>query len=193
MWRVAAAHQTALLVLDVQNYFFDPHSPAYLTASPSVLPRINDLMEHAVQSGWLVVATSHHEPNKSGNLMAEKWRHHPQGSECMLFPLLFTDPRIRHIAKEYYSAFFKTELEYMLRSEAIDRVAICGVMTHLCVDTTARHAFMLGFRPLVVGDACCSKTEDYHTSALSALAHGFADVLRTGDITGRRESACSTW
>lgn len=193
MWGVSAARQTALLVLDVQNYFFDPHSPAYLTASPSVLPRINDLVEHAVQSEWVVAATTHHAPSEPDNLMAEKWRHHPQAQECQLFPGLFADPRIQHVAKEHYSAFFKTDLEYVLRSKAIDRVVICGVMTHLCVDTTARHAFMLGFRPLVVRDACCSKTEDYHTSALSALAHGFADVLRTRDITGHGESSCSTW
>jgi isochorismate hydrolase len=51
---------------------------------------------------------------------------------------------------------------------------------------------MLGFRPVVVSDACCSKNEDYHASALSALAHGFAEVCTTRDIIHQGYSRCST-
>ena len=187
MWDVNGSQRTALLVLDVQNYFFDASSPAYLTASPNVLPRINELATHAIREQWVVVTTTHHAPSEPENLMAHKWRHHPQASESLLFPGLLVDQAPRRIAKEYYSAFFKTDLEYALRSEEVDRVVICGVMTHLCVDTTARHAFMLGFKPTVVADACCSKTDAYHSSALASLAHGFAHVCTTQDIIARGE------
>jgi nicotinamidase-related amidase len=57
-------------------------------------------------------------------------------------------------------------------------------MTHLCVDTTARHGFMLGFRPTIVEDACCSKNRAYHRAALLALEHGFADITTTAKLIG---------
>jgi bifunctional isochorismate lyase / aryl carrier protein len=192
MWGTADARPTALLVLDVQNYFFDQKSPAYLPSVPAVLPHINELGAHAGRHGWLVVATTHHAPSEPGNLMAEKWRHHPYGSECLLFPGLTLDPRVRTISKEHYSAFFRTDLEGILRSQAIERIVICGVMTHLCVDTTTRHAFMLGFRSIVVSDACCSKTEAYHAFALAALAHGFAHIATAREVMDPGVSPCST-
>ncbi len=172
----------ALLVIDVQNYFFDETSSAYLRASAQVLPKINELVAHALQHGWPVIATSHHAPSEPGNLMAERWRYLPQGSECSLFSGLMTDERIRRLPKEYYSAFFKTDLEEILRGERIERILLCGVMTHLCLDTTARHAFLLGFRPIVAADACCSKTSTYHMAALAALGHGFAEITTTDRI-----------
>jgi nicotinamidase-related amidase len=192
MWGARDARRTALLVLDVQNYFFDETSPAFLRAGRETLLRINELVAHANRHEWLVVATTHRAPSEPGNLMAEKWRHHPHGSECLPFPCLTLDPPVRHISKEYYSAFFRTDLEDILRGGAIERVVICGVMTHLCVDTTARHAFMLGFRPIVVSDACCSKTEAFHAFALAALAHGFAYVATAREIIAAGVSPCST-
>jgi bifunctional isochorismate lyase / aryl carrier protein len=182
MRRRFALRRPALLVLDVQNYFFREDSPVYLPASPAVLPRISDLVGLAIRRGWPIIATTHHGPSGVGNLMGEWWRHHPKGTECVMFSGLSLPPSSRHIEKQYYSAFFKTDLEDLLRVEQIDAVISCGVMTHLCVDTTARHAFMLGFKPIVVSDACCSKDPEYHAAALRALGHGFADIVTTREL-----------
>lgn len=174
----------ALLVIDVQNYFFDVNSPAFLTAGVEILPKIDELIRLAIRSGWLVVSTSHGAPSREGNLMEKKWRRLPRGSECFLYPGLTFPKDAHHIPKEHYSAFFETPLEETLSEHRIDTVIICGVMTHLCVDTTARHAFMLGWEPIIVADACCSKTSAYHEAALSALAHGFARIVTTQDLLG---------
>lgn len=182
MWDGNGSRRPALLVLDVQNYFFEETSSAYLNASPQVLQKINELVAHGLEQKWPVIATTHHAPVAPGNLMAEKWRYLPRGRESVFFPGLTINDRVRHVAKEYYSAFFKTDLEDVLRREEINWIVVCGVMTHLCVDTTVRHAFMLGFRPIVAADACCSKTDSYHSAALSALAHGFAKICSTQEI-----------
>ena len=60
---------SALLVLDVQNYFFQESSPAYLDASPTILPNINALVEHASRAKWPVIVTTHHSPAGEQNLM----------------------------------------------------------------------------------------------------------------------------
>ncbi|MBI5570424.1 MAG: cysteine hydrolase [Desulfomonile tiedjei] len=168
--------RTALLVLDVQNYFFQQSSRAYLKASAEILPRINELADRADRAGWPVVFTTHHAPSGHGNLMEEKWWHLPKGEECALYSGLRVPETAELIPKEHYSAFLSTDLEDILRCREIERVVLCGVMTHLCVDTTARHAFMLGWKPIVLADACCSKTALYHWAALLALRHGFAEI-----------------
>lgn len=167
---------TALLVIDVQDYFFRPDCGAFLEAAPKILPAINFMVRTAEALEWTIVATTHHAPTDPHNLMSVHWPRMPVGEECSLFEGLYRPRTLIHKPKEYYSAFFRTDVEDFLRGRSVTTVVICGVMTHLCVDTTARHAFMLGFKPIVVSDACCSKRQEYHDGSLSALAHGFGSV-----------------
>jgi nicotinamidase-related amidase len=167
----------ALLVIDVQNYFFDRQSPAFLAGAPRVLPRINRLIAAAREAGWPVVYTTHRAPRARGNLMATRWARLPAGKEAGLCGGLERRTGEPVIAKEYYSAFMGTDLAALLASKGVRQIVLCGAMTHLCVDTTARHGFMLGFAPVIVSDACCSKDRGYHRAALRCLRHGFATVV----------------
>ena len=170
--------KTALLVIDCQNYFFDPASPAYLPASKRILPRVNKLIALAQARKWPVVFTIHGPSCSPGNLMLAQWRHLPKGEQCELRQGLKVPGKARIIHKQHYSAFIGTGLEKYLNKRGIGRVVFCGAMTHLCVDTTARQAFMLGFQPVIVRDACCSKSPALHRAALLALGHGFAEITR---------------
>lgn len=172
-------HKPALLVLDCQNYFLEPRSPKYLNDSGRTVPRINRLTKAASAAGWPVVFTVHRAPQRKGNLMAERYRYLPRVRECQLWKGITRPAGSILLPKEHYSAFQGTGLATRLRSLGVTDIFLCGVMTHLCVDTTARHGFMLGFRPTIVADACCSKSPDYHRAALLALGHGFADVVNT--------------
>ncbi|MDO9026514.1 MAG: cysteine hydrolase [bacterium] len=175
--------KTALLVIDCQKYFFDPASPAYLPASKRVLPRVNKLIALAQARKWPAVLTVHGPSYSPGNLMLSQWRHLPKGRQCELHQDLKVPGKAKIIHKQHYSAFIGTGLEKYLKKQGVGRVVLCGAMTHLCVDTTARHAFMLGFQPVIVRDACCSKSPDLHKAALLALKHGFAKTISMAEIT----------
>lgn len=173
----------ALLVIDCQNYFFDKTSPAFLPDSGKILPKINLLIAMARKNKWPVIYTSHTAPSKPGNLMAERWEHLPSGWESEIFDGIDVIPGAVKIKKEYFSAFFKTKLNNLLKKEKINHLVICGVMTHLCVDTTVRHGFMLGYRSTVISDACCSKNSAYHRAAIMALRHGFSLAISTSEFS----------
>ncbi|MDP2807175.1 MAG: cysteine hydrolase [bacterium] len=174
--------KTALLAIDCQNYFFDPASPAYLPASKKALMRVNKLIALAKAQGWPVVYTIHGPSYSPVNLMLAKWRHLPKGRQCEIHQDLNVPAKAKVIHKQHYSAFMGTELEKYLNKRGIGRVVLCGAMTHLCVDTTARHAFMLGFKPVIVRDACCSKSPALHRAALLVLGHGFAEITDLNKI-----------
>ncbi len=61
------------------------------------------------------------------------------------------------VTKRFPNAFVQTELEQLLRAAGVTDVILAGFMTHMCVNSTARGAFNLGFRPTVVASATATR------------------------------------
>ena len=59
---------------------------------------------------------------------------------------------------------------------------ITGTATNVCCESTARDAFMLNYRTLVVSDANATVSDEAHNASLNALFVRFADVLTTDEI-----------
>lgn len=100
---------------------------------------------------------------------------------------LKVDPK-HFIFKNTYDAFYQTELEKILIEQKVDQLIFTGVMTHLCVETTARSAFVRGFEVVLVQDATWDKNDWYHFASLKNLAHGFAVVCTAQEILCALES-----
>lgn len=92
------------------------------------------------------------------------------------------------VVKHYPNAFWQTNLEAQLRALDIENVVLAGFMTHMCINSTARGAFNLGFKPTVVASACATRSllgasgqviaaQTMHDSALAALQDLFAVVV----------------
>ena len=61
------------------------------------------------------------------------------------------------VTKRFPNAFVQTELEEQLRGTGLTNVILAGFMTHMCVNSTARGAFNLGFKPTVVAAATATR------------------------------------
>ncbi|WP_299871200.1 cysteine hydrolase family protein [uncultured Cocleimonas sp.] len=93
------------------------------------------------------------------------------------------------IVKHFPSAFRGTDLEKELKSRGVTEVIICGAMTHMCIDTTTRAAFDLGFKCQVIHDACATKdlefngelvkAKDVQNAFMAALSVPFAQIVST--------------
>lgn len=102
-------------------------------------------------------------------------------------PLSRIDPRLEikngiTISKTRYDAFLDSPLEKLLREMNVRQLVICGVMTHLCCETTARSAFMRGFQVFFPVDGTATYNEAFHRASLLNLAHGFATPVLVQDI-----------
>jgi nicotinamidase-related amidase len=90
------------------------------------------------------------------------------------------------VQKHYPNSFRETNLLDLLRGWGVERVVVCGMMTHLCVDATARAAADLGFNVIVAADACATRAltfgaitvpaEQVQTAFLAAL-QAYGQVL----------------
>lgn len=106
-----------------------------------------------------------------------------EGSEAaQLDPALAPLEQDFVLRKEHYSAFRETHLDPWLRQRAVETIVVAGTMTHICVDTSARDAFMHGFDVVVVHDACASRPAALHAYSLHALSHAFALLAATDDV-----------
>lgn len=95
------------------------------------------------------------------------------------------------VYKHEPNSFLNTNLLELLHSWQVDRVVICGMMTHMCVDATARAASDLGFEVIVAADACATRdlkygdtlvpAEHVHKAFLAAL-ESYGRVMKTEEI-----------
>lgn len=165
--------RSALLVIDVQVYF--------AALCSGILPAIRQAVELAHGAGARVLFTQHgHRPAAGdGGMLGEWW-----GGDLIVegstgHALLEGSgrwPSDPVIGKRRYSAFFGTDLDEWLRSAGVEEVVLAGVMTNLCVETTARDAFVRDYRVRVLRDATATASPALHWASLLNLAHGFAWV-----------------
>src|SRR3990172_7215868 len=135
--------RTALLVLDLQEYFLLEKSHAFVPSAPSILPGIFELIAAFSAADYPVIATRHVNTQKDAGMMSKWWRDLINLQSAYSQNITFNnDQKIPMIHKTQYDAFFHTTLEDLLHKHDIAQVVICGVMTHLCCETTARSAFM---------------------------------------------------
>lgn len=167
----------ALLILDMQSYFLT-ESHAFIPAGLSIIPTIRDLIG---EFKGPVIFTRHVDSGDEGNLMGTWWRDSIKGERSEIHDDL-SDLVGDCIVKEHYSAFSGTELEEKLRDQSIDSVVITGIMTDLCCETTARDAFMRGFRVYFIADATATNTEERHLASLRAVLRGFGEVLTSREL-----------
>ncbi|CAM0903692.1 unnamed protein product [Alopecurus aequalis] len=164
---------TALLVIDVQGHFTSLVAPA--------MPAIAATVTLCRGAGIPIVYTRHVDPVPPSRPLAEWWAgdHISAGTpDAELIPGVGRAAGDLVVEKSTYSAFAAgTGLEETLRGMGVEEVIVAGVMTNLCCETTARDAFVRGFRVFFSADATATASRDLHEATLMNMAYGFAYIV----------------
>jgi len=185
-----AAHKfrpgkSALLVIDMQRYFFDESSHAYLEPAPAIIPNLRRILEAYRRLGLPVIFTRHaYLKGENPGIMGTWWSELEQDGDPLAEVVRELEPLPGEpvLRKNRYSAFVGTGLEERLRRLGVERMLITGVMTHLCCDTTARDAFMRDFEVFFTIDGTASENEELHVATLITLTDGFAMPITTEEV-----------
>ncbi len=174
---------SALLILDMQRYFLEDTSHAYIPSARAIVPGIAKLAHHYSLRDLPVIYTRHVNSETDAGMMSVWWHELIESSSAKseIIPQ-FDQSRGLVLEKSQYDAFHETRLEELLREKGISQLVICGVMTHLCCETTARSAFVRGFEIFFTIDGTASYNEEFHTAAIMNLAHGFAVPVLIDEI-----------
>lgn len=175
--------KSALLVLDMQIYFLDPDSHAYIPSAAAIITEIQALIESYQQKNLPVIFTRHINTSDNAGMMAKWWQDLIQVDNPLseIIPELDT-ANATVIVKSQYDAFYGTALQELLNQYQVEQLVICGVMTHLCCESTARAAFVHGFEVFFTIDGTATYSEGHHRAAILNLSHGFATLVLAQDI-----------
>ena len=170
--------EAGLLILDMQRYFIDEKSHAWVPSAAVIIPGLNAAANYFRHAGRPVIATQHINTPENAGMMASWW------SELILeeHPLVGLAPELdvcpeEVLQKSQYDAFFESGLEARLKGQRVKQVVIGGLMTHLCCEMTARSAFVRGFEVYFLVDGTATYNREYHQAALLNLAHGTAVLI----------------
>jgi len=193
------ASETAFLVIDMQNTFVQPGSPAEVPMAREIVPAINRLAAGLREAGGLVIWVTHaNTHDRHGSdwdgffevFVAAEVRKRtieslaPGGEGQKLWPALEPNADDLFVFKNRYSALIpgSSQLERILRSHGVRNLLIGGTKTNVCCESTARDAMMLDFNVVMVSDACAALSDDEHRATLETMIQQFGDVLTVGEV-----------
>jgi nicotinamidase-related amidase len=172
----------ALILIDVQNDYF-PGGKWPLSGIEAAAGNAAALLAAARAAGDLVVHVRHEFAGADAPFFlpgSEGAKIHPQVSSREGEPV---------VLKHHVNAFRETDLKAILDRHGVEEVVICGAMSHMCVDAGVRAANDLGYRCVVVHDACATRDQqfeskivsaaDVHAAFMAALGFAYAKLMST--------------
>jgi ureidoacrylate peracid hydrolase len=201
--QVLDASSTALVVIDMQNYFCAPGFPAENPKARALIPAINAMASALRAAGGQVIWV-----RTTSRGARERWtRHHskmlnperaarrietldPSHPGYQLFVGL--DPRKtdHFVDKIMYSALIpgSSDLDALLRRHGIDTLLIAGTATNVCCESTARDAMMMDYGVVMLADGTSASDEGVHRATLEQFALYFGDVMTVSEACERLAS-----
>lgn len=173
--------QTALIPIDVQQGFdYPPWGPRN---NPAMEANGQRLLEVWRRKGWPLIHVRHDSIHAGSSL-------HPSHAGNAFRPGFAPRDGEAVVGKSVNAAFIGTDLDLRLRRLGVTSVVLFGISTDMCVSTTARVASNLGYRTIVVGDACACfdltdadghsiRADEVSRVHLATLRAEFAEVVDT--------------
>lgn len=165
---------STLIMIDCQNTY--TRGVMELDGVQDALDEAAKLLERARSAGIPIVHIEHDDGEGSlydiradiGQIVD---RVAPQGDETV-------------IVKNFPNSFVQTDLDDRLKAAGASNLVLAGFMTHMCVNSTARGAFNLGYAPTVVASATATRPLPGPTGVVPAEALQAASLAAISDLFG---------
>ncbi|HEV8272257.1 MAG TPA: cysteine hydrolase family protein [Chitinophagaceae bacterium] len=171
--------KTALVIIDIQNDYF-PAGKYELVNSVEASLKAKDLLEHFRQRN-LPVAHIRHLSVRPGSTYFIPGT---EGAEIHANVQPLQNEKI--VTKNFPNGFRETDLHDYLQEQQIEHMVICGMMSHMCIDSTARAGRDLGYRITIAEDACTTKdlffqkqkipAQQIHQAFMAGLSYYYAEI-----------------
>jgi nicotinamidase-related amidase len=178
----------ALVLVDIQNDYF-PGGRKPLPGMVEASGRAADLLSYFRETGQPLFHVRHLAADPNATFFI------PETSGIQIHSSVAPRKEEEVITKNHPNSFLQTSLFDKLRGVDTEEVIICGAMSNMCIDATTRAASDLGFKCVVVHDACASSdlkfgdrivaAVDVHAAFMAALGSAYAWVMTVAEfLTG---------
>jgi nicotinamidase-related amidase len=176
----------ALLLVDLQNDYF-PGGAMELVGSPEAGLQAGVLLQAFRRARGPVVHIQHLTTRPGAIFFL------PGTPGAEIHASVTPHPGEPVFQKHFPNSFRETPLLAHLRGLGVTELVVAGMMTHMCIDSTVRAAFDLGFQCRLAQDACATRdllrsgatvpAAQVQAAFLAALGGTFAQVLAASDIS----------
>jgi nicotinamidase-related amidase len=172
----------AVLINDMQYDLVNKNEERE-AAVEAFMPSMIDFLERARNLGVHIVHLQLiNDPDDPKAERYDGWLPCTKGSEGARLLEELVDPRDLVIEKNKDSGFYETDLHERLQELGVDTVAITGMQTQICVQTTSADAFFRGYNVIVPPDGVVSAREEDKTRALEWLQSYCATIMSTEEL-----------
>jgi ureidoacrylate peracid hydrolase len=192
----------ALIVIDVQNGFVSKGGSYDLLGMQiynyrEVIPKIRELIIICRNAGIPVFYTQAVRESSGIDLLTKTHKILPKSREerIMKKPICISgtwDADIVEdikpmegdhvVIKRRDSAFHDTEIGVWLRSIGVDTLIFCGIDTSICVETSLRDAFNLGYDTILVSDTTASSNRKHYESTIENVRDYYGIVIELREL-----------
>jgi len=177
--------KSALVLVDIQkDYFAGGKNELFLPEEAAQNAKL--LLEYFRQNNMDIFHIQHIRTDGNNGFFQ------PDTEGAEIHPWVFPISGEPVLVKHTPDSFLDTGLEQELRVRQIELLVVCGMMSHMCIDTTVRAAKRLSFTVLLAEDACTTKelvwrekhipADVVHQTMMAALNGTFAQVEKTETI-----------
>lgn len=174
--------KAALILIDIQNdYFGGGRFPLFIPNETAA--QAAKALEHFRQLGLPVFHVQHISTKPGATFFL------PDTEGAEIYDGVAPLPSEKVVIKHTPDSFFQTELHDCLQQSGIKHLVICGMMTHMCVDTTVRAAKSHGYTITLLADGCTTRYLVWQGTTIPAavvqqvymasLSGNFAEVTDT--------------
>lgn len=170
----------ALVLIDIQNDYF-PGGRWALSGMEGAADNAARVLAAVRAAGDLVVHVRHEFPTPDAPFFA------PGSVGAEIHPKVRALEGEPCVLKHHVNSFRETDLQAILGLHGVEEVVICGAMSHMCVDAGTRAASDLGYKCVVVHDACATRDQEFegvtvpaaevHAAFMAALRFGYARLV----------------
>ncbi|HSM90575.1 MAG TPA: cysteine hydrolase family protein [Desulfobacterales bacterium] len=178
-------HRTALILVDIQNDYF-PGGRMVLEGIDAASVNASRLLSRFREKRMPVFHVRHLAAHSGATFFL------PNTPGSDIHPSVSPMAGETVIVKHFPNSFRETSLLDQLKRADVASVAVCGAMSHMCIDATVRAACDLGFQCLVAHDACATRALTFgrkttpaahvHAAFMAALSAAYAQVLSTEEL-----------
>lgn len=194
---------TALVVVDMVNDFCAEQGMMAqegldVSAPQAMAERLPDLLDAAREAGARVVFVRNVYSTERNWYLSDVWleqaerRREGSYTDRPVCPPhswsndFYGDvrPRVGEpiVTKHRFDAFLNTDLETILRASGIRTIVLAGVATNVCVETTARNAFLRDYYVVLPSDGCATFSPEEHETSLRNIDKYFGQVVTMQDV-----------
>lgn len=181
-----------LILVDIQNDYFKGGKHE-LTKPEQAAQQANKILTFFRQQGWPVFHVRHISTRPDADFFIPD----TVGADFYKDTRPLEGEEI--IIKNKPNSFTGTNLKEKLTENSIDSLVVCGMMTHMCIDTTVRAAADYGYPVILIEDACATgdlvwrgsaiPADRVHNAFMASLDGNFAGVMKAEEWIRKMEES----